>query len=114
MCASFNTTTSRSRRNKAACRIFPRPRDADDRRHIINRKEMTMLRAILMAALLCTSQAALAQELTAAQRNACMGDYEKYCKDVTPGGGRIIACLAKSSDKLTPACKKVLADAEKK
>ena len=58
-----------------------------------------MLRAILMAALLCTSQAALAQELTAAQRNACMGDYEKYCKDVTPGGGRIIACLAKSSDK---------------
>ena len=28
--------------------------------------------------------------------------------------GRIIACLAKSSDKLTPACKKVLADAEKK
>jgi len=77
-------------------------------------KEMTMLRAILMAALLCTSQAALAQELTAAQRSACMGDYEKYCKDVTPGGGRIIACLAKSSDKLTPACKKVLADAEKK
>jgi hypothetical protein len=78
------------------------------------KKEMTMLRAILMAALLCTSQAALAQELTAAQRNACMGDYEKYCKDVTPGGGRIIACLSKSSDKLTPACKKVLADAEKK
>ena len=31
-----------------------------------------------------------------------------------PGGGRIIACLAKSSDKLTPACKKVLAEAEKK
>ena len=29
-------------------------------------------------------------------------------------GGRIIACLAKSNDKLTPACKKVLADAEKK
>ena len=73
-----------------------------------------MLRAILMAALLCTSQGALAQELTAAQRNACMGDYEKYCKDVTPGGGGIIACLSKSSDRLTPACKKVLADAEKK
>ena len=73
-----------------------------------------MQRAILMVALLCTSQAALAQELTAAQRDACMGDYEKYCKGVTPGGGRIIACLAKSSDKLTPACKKVLADAEKK
>jgi hypothetical protein len=52
--------------------------------------------------------------MTAEQRNACMGDYEKYCKGVTPGGGRIIACLAKESDKLTPACKKVLTAAEKK
>ena len=55
-----------------------------------------------------------AQELTAEQRNACMGDFEKYCKGVVPGGGRIIACLAKESDKLTPACKKVLEAAEKK
>jgi hypothetical protein len=73
-----------------------------------------MQRAILIVALLCASQTAFAQELTAEQRNACMGDYEKYCKGTTPGGGRIIACLSKSSDKLTPACKKVLADAEKK
>jgi hypothetical protein len=60
------------------------------------------------------SQGAFAQEMTAEQRSACMGDYEKYCKGVTPGGGRIIACLAKETDKLTPACKKVLAAAEKK
>lgn len=74
-----------------------------------------MLRAMLMtAALLCTSQAAFGQELTAEQRSACMGDYEKFCKGVVPGGGRIIACLAKESDKITPACKKVLAAAEKK
>lgn len=78
-----------------------------------------MLRAILTVALLCISQAfisqpASAQELTAEQRSACMGDYEKYCKGVAPGGGRIIACLAKESDKITPACKKVLTAAEKK
>jgi hypothetical protein len=73
-----------------------------------------MQRAILIAAFACASQLAFAQELTAEQRDACMGDYEKYCKGTTPGGGRIIACLAKSSDKLTPACKKVLAAAEKK
>lgn len=74
-----------------------------------------MLRAILTAtAALCVSQAAFAQEMTAEQRNACMGDYEKFCKSVTPGGGRIVACLAKESDKLTPACKKVLEAAEKK
>ena len=74
-----------------------------------------MLRTILTAtALLCLAQAASAQEMTAAQRDACMGDYEKYCKSVTPGGGRIIACLAKEGDKITPACKKVLTAAEKK
>jgi hypothetical protein len=78
-------------------------------------KGKPMLRAILTAtALFCLSQAACAQELTAEQRDACKGDYEKYCKSVVPGGGRIIACLAKESDKLTPACKKVLEAAEKK
>jgi hypothetical protein len=81
----------------------------------ITTKGKPMLRAILTAAaLLCVSQTALAQELTSAQRDACMGDYEKYCKSAVPGGGRIIACLAKESDKLTPACKKVLEAAEKK
>ena len=54
------------------------------------------------------------QELTSEQRNACMGDYERYCKSVVPGGGLIIACLAKQSDKLAPSCKKVLEAAEKK
>ncbi|QOZ29179.1 cysteine rich repeat-containing protein [Bradyrhizobium sp. CCBAU 51753] len=73
-----------------------------------------MLRIVLTAVLLTAAGGAFAQELTAAQRDACMGDYEKFCKSVTPGGGRIIACLAKESDKLTPACKKVLAAAEKK
>ena len=73
-----------------------------------------MLRITITAAVLLFASAAVAQELTAAQRDACMGDYEKYCKGTVPGGGRIIACLAKESDKLTPACKKVLAEAQKK
>ena len=72
-----------------------------------------MLRAIMIVALVCVSEAAFSQELTAEQRSACMGDYQKYCKGTVPGGGRIIACLSKSSDKLTPECKKVLADAKK-
>ena len=73
-----------------------------------------MSRIILIAAVFCASASAFAQELTAEQRNACMGDYAKYCKGVTPGGGRIIACLSKASGKLTAECKKVLAAAEKK
>jgi Cysteine rich repeat len=73
-----------------------------------------MLRITIATAALLFASGAFAQELTAAQRDACMGDYEKFCKGTVPGGGRIIACLAKESDKLTPACKKVLADAQKK
>jgi hypothetical protein len=73
-----------------------------------------MLRITITTAALLLASGAVAQELTAAQRDACMGDYEKYCKGTVPGGGRIIACLAKESDKLTPACKKVLAEAQKK
>ncbi len=72
------------------------------------------MRTIIVLAFLSLSGVAGAQELTAEQRSACMGDYEKFCKGVEPGGGRIIACLSKSSDKLTSNCKKVLAAAEKK
>jgi hypothetical protein len=72
-----------------------------------------MLRAILVALTMCVAGPALAQEMTAEQRSACMGDYEKYCKGTMPGGGRIIACLAKYNDQLAPACKKVVADAQK-
>ena len=71
-----------------------------------------MLRITIATAALLFASGAFAQELTAAQRDACMGDYEKFCKGTVPGGGRIIACLAKESDKLTPACKKVLAEAQ--
>ena len=58
------------------------------------------------------STAAFAQNLTAEQRAACKGDYDKYCTGTIPGGGRIIACLNKQRDALSEACKKVL-DAQK-
>jgi len=41
-------------------------------------------------------------------------DYEKYCSNVTPGGGRILACLSKESANLTAACKAALSAAEAK
>jgi hypothetical protein len=45
---------------------------------------------------------------TAAERAACKADYEKFCSDVAPGGGRVLQCLAKQKDKLSAACQKVI------
>jgi hypothetical protein len=73
-----------------------------------------MLRKTLIAFMLIISAPAIAQDLTAEQREACRGDYEKFCRGTLPGGGRIIACLAKQDDQLTEACKKVLAEFERK
>lgn len=69
---------------------------------------MTKLAFVVIAATLGFSTLAQAQTLTAAEREACQADYDKYCKSVTPGGGRIIACLQKEYGSLAPACKKVV------
>ena len=74
---------------------------------------MTRLFIAVVAFVTGLSTATFAQDLTSAQRAACKGDYEKYCTGVTPGGGRIIACLNKQRDTLSDACKKVL-DAQMK
>jgi hypothetical protein len=36
---------------------------------------------------------------------SCKSDETKFCKDVKPGGGRIIHCLKGHQAELSPACK---------
>jgi hypothetical protein len=56
-----------------------------------------------------SATAARAQQLpTDEQRAACQADYARFCSDVVPGGGRIIACLTRNYAQLADACKKVL------
>jgi cysteine rich repeat protein len=68
---------------------------------------MSKLRFTVLALAIGCSGSAVAQ--TADQRGACKADYDKYCAGTMPGGGRVVACLNKQHDKLTDACKKVLA-----
>ena len=41
----------------------------------------------------------------------CKAELEKYCKNVTPGEGRVLACLYAYSDKLSGKCEYALYDA---
>ena len=36
--------------------------------------------------------------------NACAADIRKYCKDVTPGEGRMIYCMQAHEDKISAKC----------
>ncbi|WP_044560958.1 cysteine rich repeat-containing protein [Azospirillum sp. B4] len=44
-----------------------------------------------------------------AAMKACQPDRQALCKDVQPGGGRILACLKQNEDKLSADCKAALA-----
>jgi hypothetical protein len=43
--------------------------------------------------------------------NACASDIKKYCKDVTPGEGRMIYCMQAHEDKISPKCSYELGEA---
>jgi hypothetical protein len=36
--------------------------------------------------------------------SACAKDIKKYCRDVTPGEGRMIYCMQAHEDKISPKC----------
>jgi hypothetical protein len=46
-------------------------------------------------------------------KEACSGDVDRFCKDVQPGGGRILKCLREHSGEISPACSKIIAGVEK-
>ena len=43
--------------------------------------------------------------------NGCKAELEKYCSNVTPGEGRVVACLYAHEDKLSGRCEYALYDA---
>ncbi|CCE00848.1 cysteine rich repeat-containing protein [Bradyrhizobium sp. STM 3809] len=70
---------------------------------------MSKFAAAVLFTLALGLASARAQQLpTDAQRAACQADYIRFCVDVLPGGGRIIACMMRNYAELAEACKKVL------
>ena len=57
------------------------------------------------------THAVAGENLVQTVTNGCKVELEKYCKDVTPGEGRVLACLYAYGDKLSPKCEYALYDA---
>jgi hypothetical protein len=51
-----------------------------------------------------TSQGQQAGQPSAAIQRACRADVKRFCKEIKPGEGRIIACLKASVTKLSQEC----------
>ena len=43
-------------------------------------------------------------ERARAVRMACAADFQRFCRDVPPGGGRILRCLSRHADLVSQPC----------
>jgi hypothetical protein len=54
------------------------------------------------------ASALMQNPVVAAAVDACREDRERLCANVTPGGGRILRCLAAQAPAVSPQCKSAL------
>ena len=73
----------------------------------------TKLIIVFVAFVLITGVSAMAGEddLLSTVQEGCKAEMEKYCAMVTPGQGRMLACLFSYQDKLSARCEYALYDA---
>lgn len=84
------------------------------------RPTLRAARALAAAAVLLTPNLAQAQLLEGrpglafarAALEVCGGDISRVCSGVAPGGGRIAQCLMSQQEKLSPDCRRFVAEAK--
>lgn len=52
----------------------------------------------------------VAEQVVATFAEGCKAELQTYCKDVTPGEGRLLACIFAHEDKLSAQCEYALYD----
>jgi hypothetical protein len=67
--------------------------------------------SLLLAALVWSPPADAQQSIAEEVMQGCESELESYCSEVTPGEGRIAACLYAHGDKLSGQCEVALYDA---
>lgn len=53
----------------------------------------------------CRNHQKVIQTKMSSMRESCKADVERLCKDIKPGGGRVMLCLRDHLGELSPACK---------
>jgi phytoene/squalene synthetase len=82
---------------------------SDERRNIMKKLGICLL---VLGGLLLLVNPVMAQEgLVESVLTGCKTELEKYCSNVTPGEGRVLACLYAYEDKLSGRCEYALYDA---
>lgn len=71
----------------------------------------TLLSVVLGVTVLFAASSMAAESLLDSVVEGCMTELETYCKDVTPGQKRLLACLYSRNDKLSGKCEYALYDA---
>jgi hypothetical protein len=74
-------------------------------------KKRVILLAIVAMFFVSVSSVWAADNVIDTVANGCEKELTSYCKDVTPGEGRVLACLFAFSDKLSGQCEYALYDA---
>lgn len=74
-------------------------------------KQIMKLISVVSAVLIISAPAAALEDIVDSVANGCEKELSSYCKDVTPGGGRILACLFAHADKLSGRCEYAVYDA---
>lgn len=75
------------------------------------KKSISVWIILLFVSLLVVPHAFALDKLVETVAKGCDKELKSYCKDVTPGEGRILACLYAHGDKLTGQCEYALYDA---
>jgi hypothetical protein len=89
----------------------PWPEDATIKKEEKNMRYAAMGVAIVGMVFLFGGGASAQQKLADQVAKGCDKEIKTYCKEVTPGEGRVLACLYAHEDKLSNQCEYALYDA---
>ena len=69
---------------------------------------MKTLKLVLVVAVMFCFVSSLSYAQDVQKQGACKAYYEKFCRDVKPGQGRIAQCMKKHEGEISLACKEQL------